>query len=189
MPAPGVSGEPGVHSPSSAPIHNPHTGVLPLFESAQVDFQALFLELSPRASIRVDRRSGDGEWLHSYVDRPLPSTAPRGPYAVYLADEDGRFRRLCFDLDSKRGDTGPDLATLLRALDEAGLTYVVAASGSASGRHVWVTAETPLEATLVSAIAEAAKKRVPTLDKGMLNNPATGPRSPSSDTGGQVTRR
>ncbi|MDO0930094.1 hypothetical protein QQY24_34075 [Streptomyces sp. TG1A-8] len=139
MPAPGVSGEPGVHSPSSAPIHNPHTGVLPLFESAQVDFQALFLELSPRASIRVDRRSGDGEWLHSYVDRTLPQTAPRGPYAVYLADEDGRFCRLCFDLDTKLGDVGPDLATLLRALDEAGLTYVVAASGSAGGRHVWVT--------------------------------------------------
>uniref|UniRef100_A0AAU1M534 Uncharacterized protein n=1 Tax=Streptomyces sp. NBC_00148 TaxID=2903626 RepID=A0AAU1M534_9ACTN len=178
MPAPGVSGEAGVHSPSSAPIHNPHTGVLPLFEGAQVDFQDLFLELSPRASIRVDRRSGDGEWLHSYVDRPLPQTAPWGPYAVYLADEDGHFCRLCFDLDSKRGDTGPDLATLLRALDEAGLTYVVAASGSAGGRHVWVTAESPLEATLVSAIAEAAKKRVPTLDKGMLNNPSTGAARP-----------
>lgn len=43
---------------------------------------------------------------------------------------------------------------------------------------MWVTAETPLEATLVSAIAEAAKKRVPTLDKGMLNNPATGAARP-----------
>ncbi|MFF5893969.1 hypothetical protein ACFY72_35145 [Streptomyces globisporus] len=126
----------------------------------------------------MDRRSGDGEWLHSYVDRPLPQAAPRRPYAIYLADEDGRFCRLCFDLDSKLGDVGPDLATLLRALDEAGLTYVVAASGSAGGRHVWVTAETPLEATLVSAIAEAAKKRVPTLDKGMLNNPSTGAARP-----------
>ncbi|MFI9031129.1 hypothetical protein [Streptomyces sp. NPDC053560] len=126
----------------------------------------------------MDTRSGDGKWLHSYIDRPLPATAPRAPYAIYLADETGHFCRLCFDLDSKRGDTGPDLATLLRALEEAGLTYVVAASGSAGGRHVWVTAATPLEATLVSAIAEAAAKRLPTLDKGMLNNPATGAARP-----------
>ncbi|WP_105974688.1 zinc finger domain-containing protein [Streptomyces geranii] len=164
----------GAHSPSSARTHNPHTGVLPLFEVAQVDLQALFLELSPRASIRVDTRSGDGEWLHSYKARPLPETAPYGPYAVHLADRLDRFRWVCFDLDSSKGDTGPDLATLLRWLEEAGLTYVVAASGSAGGRHVWVTSAEPLEAVLVASVARAAALRLPTLDHGLLCNPATG---------------
>ncbi|KAB7833571.1 hypothetical protein FRZ00_33315 [Streptomyces mobaraensis] len=167
-----------MHSPSSAQIHIPRTGVLPLFEVPRVDFQALFLELSPRDSFRVDTRSRDGEWLHKYVDRPLPKVPPYGPYALYLADELDRFRWMCFDLDSKRGDTLPDLATLLRWLEEAGLTYVVAASGSDGGRHVWVTAATPLDATLVSAIAEAAAKRLPTLDFGMLNNPGSGAARP-----------
>ncbi|WP_431776315.1 hypothetical protein [Streptomyces cucumeris] len=174
MPAPGVVGEPGVHSPSSAPIHHPHTGVLPLFEVAQVDLQALFLELSPRDSIRVDTRSGDGAWLHSYKAHPLPKAAPHGPYAIHLADRDDRFRWMCFDLDSSKGDTGPDLATLLRWLEEAGLTHVVAASGSAGGRHVWVTSAEPLDAVLVASIAKAAALRLPTLDHGLLCNPATG---------------
>lgn len=174
MPASGVSPESGVHSPSSARIHNPHTGVLPLFEVAQVDLQALVLELSPRASIRVDTRSGEGAWLHSYKARPLPAVAPYGPYAVHLADAEGRFRWVCFDLDSSKGDTGPDLATLLRWLEEAGLTYVVAASGSAGGRHVWVTSTALLDATLVASIARAAALRLPTLDHGLLCNPATG---------------
>ncbi|MFI5987083.1 hypothetical protein ACIBEA_40240 [Streptomyces sp. NPDC051555] len=181
MPAPGVFTGAGVHSPSSAQIHNLHTGDLPVESVARVDFQALFLDLSPRAEIRVDTRSGDGTWLHKYVNRTLtaPRIPPQGPYAVYLADELDRFQWILFDLDSKRGNTGPDLATLLRWLEEAGLTYVVAASGSAGGRHVWVTAATPLEATLVSAIAEAAAKRLPTtLDRGMLNNPATGAARP-----------
>ena len=139
-----------------------------------VDLQALFLELSPRASIRVDTRSGDGEWLHSYKARPLPKVAPSGPYAIHLADRLDRFRWVCFDLDSSKGDTGPDLATLLRWLEEAGLTYVVAASGSAGGRHVWVTAAEPLEAVLVASIARAASLRLPTLDHDLLCNPATG---------------
>ncbi|MDF4254674.1 hypothetical protein [Streptomyces sp. WMMB303] len=138
------------------------------------DLQALFLELSPRDSIRADTRSGAGEWLHSYKAQPIPQAAPNGPYAVHLADRLDRFQWVCFDLDSKRGDTGPDLSTLLRWLEEAGLTYVVAASGSAGGRHVWVTSAEPLEAVLVASIAKAAALRLPTLDHGLLCNPATG---------------
>ncbi|KIZ15613.1 hypothetical protein SNA_25615 [Streptomyces natalensis ATCC 27448] len=163
-----------MHGPSSAPIHIAHTGVPPLFDVARVDLQSLFLELSPRDSIRVDTRSGDGAWLHSYKARPLPRAVPYGPYAIHLADGQGRFRWMCFDLDSSKGDTGPDLATLLRWLEEAGLTYVVAASGSAGGRHVWVTAATPLDAVLVASLAKAAALRLPTLDHGLLCNPATG---------------
>ncbi|MEU5547159.1 hypothetical protein AB0G85_33085 [Streptomyces sioyaensis] len=163
-----------MHSPSSAPISHSTTGVLPLFDLARVDLQKLFLELSPRDSIRVDTRSGDGAWLHSYKAQPLPKAAPYGPYAIHLADGQGRFRWMCFDLDSSKGDTGPDLATLLRWLEEAGLTYVVAASGSAGGRHVWVASAEPLETVLVASIAKAAALRLPTLDHGLLCNPATG---------------
>lgn len=184
MPASGVSIGPvragSSSSPSvlSRPVVPAQRAVVPLFEVERVDFQALFLESSPRAAIRVDTPSRAGGWLHAYRERPLPAAAPRGPYAVYLADERGRFRRLCFDLDSKRGDTRADLARLRRALEEAGLGYVVAASGSAGGRHVWVSAQAPLEAALVGAIAEAAAARLSTLDAGMLRNPRTGAARP-----------
>ncbi|MCQ4045794.1 hypothetical protein ACFOSC_27740 [Streptantibioticus rubrisoli] len=170
MPAAGVSSDAGVHSPSSARIPHPRTGVLPVFDAARVDLQELFLRLSPRLSLRVDTRSTDGKWLHKYVERSLPRTAPTRPYAVYLSSCWGRYRWLCFDLDDKRGDVGPDLATLLRWLEEAGITYVVAASGSAGGRHVWVAAETLLDSVLVASIAVAAAKRLPTLDYGLLKN-------------------
>lgn len=172
MPDPGVSGEPGVHSPSSAPNHNPHTGVLPAPRAARVDLQTLFLQLSPRLSVRVDTKNSEGKWRHKYVERSMHSLrgAPHGPYAVYLSSKFRRYRWLLFDFDDKRGEVGPDLATLLRWMEEAGLTYVVAASGSAGGRHVWVAAETLLEATLVESIAVAAAKRLPTLDYGLLKS-------------------
>lgn len=136
-----------------------------------MDLQEVFLRLSPRLSLRVDTRSSEGKWRHKYIEqRSLPTTPPRRPYAVYLSSAFGLYRWLCFDLDDKRGEVGPDLATLLRWLEEAGLTYVVAASGSVGGRHVWVAAETLLKSTLVEAIAVAAAKRLPTLDYGLLKS-------------------
>lgn len=163
-----------MYSPSSAHSANPYTGVLPLDFPTRVDFQDLFLSMSPRDSIRVDTRSDDGKWTHNYIDVDLPKTPPAGPYAIYLANPLGHFTWTCFDLDSKRGDTLVDLATLTRWLEEAGLTYVVAASGSERGRHVWVTCADSLDALLVKAINEAAALRLPTLDKSPLNNVATG---------------
>jgi hypothetical protein len=128
------------------------------------------LRLSPRLSLRVDTKNTSGQWQHKYIERSLPDRAPRGPYAVYLSSFFRAFRWICFDLDTKRGDVGPDLATLIRWLEEAGLTYVVAASGSAGGRHVWVAAETLLDEKLVASIAVAAAKRLPTLDYGLLKS-------------------
>ncbi|MQY15116.1 hypothetical protein SRB5_52940 [Streptomyces sp. RB5] len=118
----------------------------------------------------MDTRNRAGEWLHKYQERDLPELPPARPYAVYLSSKWGRYRWLCFDLDAKRGDVGPDLATLLRWLDEAGLSYVVAASGSAEGRHVWVAAATLLDSVLVHAIADEAARRLPTLDHGLLKS-------------------
>ncbi|MFJ8855194.1 hypothetical protein [Streptomyces sp. NPDC102437] len=122
--------------------------------------------------MRVDTKNSSGQWQHKYVERSMHTLrgAPQGPYAVYLSSFFRAFRWICFDLDTKRGDVGPDLATLLRWLEEAGLTYVVAASGSAGGRHVWVTAETLLDEKLVASIAVAAAKRLPTLDYGLLKS-------------------
>ncbi|MFJ2406677.1 hypothetical protein ACIOUE_35860 [Streptomyces xanthochromogenes] len=122
--------------------------------------------------MRVDTKNASGQWQHKYVERSMHTLrgAPRGPYAVYLSSFFRAFRWICFDLDTKRGDVGPDLATLLRWLEEAGLTYVVAASGSAGGRHVWVAAETLLDGNLVASIAVAAAKRLPTLDYGLLKS-------------------
>ncbi|MFE5730230.1 hypothetical protein ACFQ7A_04860 [Streptomyces sp. NPDC056528] len=137
-----------------------------------MDLQDLFLQLSPRLSVRVDTKNSSGQWQHKYVERSMHTLrgAPRGPYAIYLSSAFRGYRWLCFDLDTKRGDVGPDLATLLRWLEEAGLTYVVAASGSAGGRHVWVAAETLLHEDLVASIAVAAAKRLPTLDYGLLKS-------------------
>ncbi|MFD8621681.1 hypothetical protein [Streptomyces sp. NPDC059513] len=125
--------------------------------------------------MRVDTKNTEGKWQHKYDELPMHSLrgAPSGPWAIYLSSAFGRTRRyrwICFDLDTKRGDVGPDLATLLRWLEEAGLTYVIAASGSAGGRHVWVAAETLLDAQLVESIAVAAAKRLPTLDYGLLKS-------------------
>lgn len=172
MPTPGVSAESSEHSPSSAPNHNPHTGVIPTPRAARADLQDLFLRLSPRLSVRVDTKNSSGQWQHKYIERSMHTLrgAPKGPYAVYLSSAFRAYRWLCFDLDTKRGDVGPDLATLLRWLEEAGLTYVVAASGSAGGRHVWVAAETLLDEQLVASIAVAAAKRLPTLDYGLLKS-------------------
>ncbi|MEU3500204.1 hypothetical protein ABZ726_05340 [Streptomyces hundungensis] len=172
------------HGEPEVPLFvDPHTGELS-FElsegSTRVDLEALFLRLSPRDTIRVDRCNSQGVWLHEYDrDIPVPEVAPSGPYAVHLADESGHFRWMLFDFDSKKGPTGPNLATLLRWLQEAGLTYVVAASGSDGGRHVWVACTTGLDPVLVKSIAMAARRRLPTtLDWGLLANPATGAARP-----------
>ncbi|WP_406150744.1 hypothetical protein [Streptomyces anulatus] len=171
---PGVSFGGGSYSPSSAQSVDRYTGVLPLDWPARVDFEELFLALSPRDEIGVDTLSADGQWRHVYKPQPLPETPPAGPYAIYLANPLGRFQWIVFDFDSKRGNTLVDVATLLRWLEDAQLTYVIAASGSTGGRHVWVTASTPLESALVRSIAEAAARRLPTLDHGLLCNPGTG---------------
>ncbi|MEV8334297.1 hypothetical protein [Streptomyces niveus] len=130
-------------------------------------------DLSPRAELRVDTRDAWGQWLHEYKEAPLRGFTAAGPYALYLTDAQGRFRWVVFDLDAVHGDVGPDLARLLRYLDQAGLTFVTVASGPGGGRHVWVTSRTPLAPGLVKLINTAAKRTLPTLDTSVLSNPRT----------------
>ncbi|MFE1270605.1 hypothetical protein [Streptomyces sp. NPDC058758] len=123
----------------------------------------------------MDTRDELGRWLHEYKAVPLAGFTPNGrPYALHLTDDQHRFRWLVFDLDAKLGGVGLDLARLIRYLNEAGLVFVMASSGPAGGRHVWIAATTPLPRRLVRLINAAAKKVLPTLDAAVLNNSATG---------------
>ncbi|MFJ8301334.1 hypothetical protein ACIQ9R_36285 [Streptomyces sp. NPDC094447] len=132
------------------------------------------LDLSPRAELRVDTRDELGRWLHEYKEVPLAGFTPAGPYALYLTDDQQRYRWLLFDLDAKEGGVGLDLARLFRYLNEAGLSFVTASSGPGGGRHVWIAAAAPLPRRLVGLINAAAKKVLPSLDSSVLANPATG---------------
>lgn len=139
---------------------------------------------APRGRVRVDVRDETGAWAHRYDDEErVTAHPPQGPYAVYLADERGRYRFVVFDLDAKKAEGGAeqvrtDAAWLAERLDVAGLAYLVAASGSPGGIHLWVPVNDPravgAPAPLVARIAHAAGHRCPSLDKSPLLNPVTG---------------
>lgn len=137
---------------------------------------------APRGRVRCDVRTESGEWAHRYDDEErVTAHPPSGPYALYLADERGRFRFVVFDLDAKAGgaeQVREDAAFLAEHLDAAGLAYLVAASGSPGGIHLWVPVVDPravgAPAHLVARIAHAAGHRCPSVDKSALLNPVTG---------------
>ncbi|USY23531.1 hypothetical protein NE857_33915 (plasmid) [Nocardiopsis exhalans] len=127
-------------------------------------------------------RTESGAWAHSYDDEVRVTAAPpQGPYAIYLADRRGRFKFVVFDLDAKAvgaEQVRTDAAFLAEYLDDAGLAYLVAASGSAGGLHLWVPVNDPraagAPASLVARIAHAAKHRCSSVDKSPLTNPKMG---------------
>lgn len=48
-----------------------------------------------------------GQALNVYPSsHPISSSQPEMPWAVYLTDDDGRYRLLCFDLDTKTHGSG-----------------------------------------------------------------------------------
>ncbi|OLZ51694.1 hypothetical protein BS329_15630 [Amycolatopsis coloradensis] len=148
--------------------------------------------ISPRRGLRTDTWDDTtSTWLHQYDHQPWPDAPPPGPYALYLADESGQFRLLCFDLDTTRGDVETDLARLRDLLDTAGVRYVVTASGTGGGRHVWLATGPGGAAPLaVRRLAKLLARALPTLDHGMLCNPGTGaarpPGAPHRDGGHAV---
>lgn len=126
--------------------------------------------LSPRRHVRVAKLGPAN--LYSRQAR-LDGPVPAGPWAMYLADDRGRYRFLPFDLDA----TGPvreDLAVLTRLLTDAGIPHLVAASGPGGGRHVWVGLAVPLPAARVAELARRLHRQLPSLDRSPLTNPATG---------------
>ena len=126
--------------------------------------------VAPRPSrLRVDRR-GD----HTYLAEDWPLVEPQVPYAVNLTGWDNRFRLVAFDLDARRGDVGESCARVQGLLDDAGVEYVVAASGPTGGRHIWSAWPQGLDAGDVRRLAQVLPVLAPALDAGCLLNPSTG---------------
>lgn len=173
--------ETGAGAPSGSP------GV-PAFPRADpTDLHRLVRALSPRARVRVARRSGNG-WANAY-----PGTAPLSrlneldpatPIALHLAAParratPGGYRLIAFDLDAARH--GPDRAQrdadlLAAILTHLSIAHVPARSGPTGGIHLWTAADPadPAPPDLVRSLARAAARALPTLDPTALLNPATG---------------
>jgi hypothetical protein len=98
------------------------------------------------------------------------------PHAVYLADRTGRYRLLCLDLDATAGPdvVAEDLGRVTELLGDAGARYVVAESGPTGGRHVWLSIPNGADAERVAELARGLAAILPSLDTGMLCNPAAG---------------
>lgn len=134
-----------------------------------------FLAWTPRPLVRLAVRDHEGVVTNDYRGRRLAllGSPPVVPWAMYLADDQGRFRFLAFDFDDRDG-TGVDIVPLTSRLDTAGIEYLVAASGGGGGRHVWVGLAEPVEAGMVAAVARLVKAIAPGLDTAALLNPVTG---------------
>lgn len=135
--------------------------------------------MSPRRAVRVADVDAYGDVVNTYTSRATTDgPAPGRPWAVYLADDFGLFRVLCFDLDAK-GDDGAaaadrDAQLLAGLLAEAGMPHLVCSSGPAGGRHVWAPLAEPAEPATVRLLAELVRAACPTLDLSPLTNPRTG---------------
>lgn len=133
--------------------------------------------ISLRAVVRVSVVDADGRPVNAYpLTRPVTGRRPATPWAVHLADQQGRFGLLCADLDAKTptGDPAADASRLSALLDELGMPHVVCASGPNGGRHVWVGLRERVDAVQVSALAHLLNAWLPTLDTAALLNPSSG---------------
>lgn len=131
--------------------------------------------LSPRDRVRAAARLVTGEVLNEY-DREwsINQLPPSTPWAMYLADELHRYRYLCFDFDSSRGNAPYDAGRFSLWLDELNITHLVCESGPTGGRHVWLGMVEPVAAEQAKEIALLAVQLLPSLDPTPLTNPATG---------------
>lgn len=127
---------------------------------------------SPRTHIRVDR-DGDNA---VYVDLPAGRTRPAKPHALYLADEQQRFRLLGFDFDAHRDGLFPqvDAAALQAVLTAAHIPHLACVSGPGGGVHVWVRLSAPTPASAVRRLARQLDAVYPSFDPTPLLNAATG---------------
>ncbi|MBN9630064.1 MAG: hypothetical protein J0I18_05585, partial [Actinobacteria bacterium] len=143
--------------------------------SAVVDGWALTRALSPRDTVRVAvPEDHAGTWSNLYATvAAIAGPRPDGPWAMYLADRGG-YRFLCFDLDAGRGNAAHDAGRLSLWLDELNIDHLVAVSGPAGGRHVWISLEEATDPRLIRELADLTGSLLPSLDKGPLSNPDTG---------------
>jgi len=136
---------------------------------------AITRRLSPRASVRVAARDASGEILNEY-DRlwPVNEAPPSTTWAMLLADDDLRFKFLCFDFDVSNGNVLRDSAKLVHWLEQLNAPHLLCISGPTGGRHVWVHLEEPADAERVLLLAKLAKQLLPSLDIQPMTNAAAG---------------
>ncbi|RKE64642.1 hypothetical protein DEU36_1870 [Microbacterium sp. AG238] len=137
-----------------------------------------------------------GDTLNTYIDRAVGEQAPARPRAMYLPGADQRFRFLAFDLDAHGDAAAPlrDLNVLAGYLTDAGIPFLVCASGPAGGRHIWIgladSIDADADADTVATLNRIVKHLCPSLDLSPLSNPRIGcvrpPGAPHRDGGASV---
>lgn len=150
----------------------------------------------PRVRVRVRGRvavaDAYGDTLNTYIDRAVGEQAPARPRAMYLPGADQRFRFLAFDLDAHGDAAAPlrDLNVLAGYLTDAGIPFLVCASGPAGGRHIWIGLADSIDADTVATLNRLVKHLCPRLDLSPLSNPRIGcvrpPGAPHRDGGASV---
>ncbi len=148
-----------------------------LQEGTTVDAWSLTARISPRGVVRAAAVDADGQPLNSYpLVHPITGARPWTPWAVHLADAQGRYRLLCADLDAKSSAVvaAADATRLSALLGELEIPHLVCASGPTGGRHVWLGLRESVDAEVVRALAYLLKAWLPTLDVAPLVNPTSG---------------
>ena len=95
-----------------------------------------------RTRIRTYRPDGRGGWLNATRNTPIGRRPPRSPWAVYLADDHGRYHALCFDFDAHHSQeetiqAEQDARECAALLERHGIGALTCVSGPSGGRHVW----------------------------------------------------
>lgn len=154
---------------------------------------ALTCAITPRGRVRVAAVDpATGSYRNQYPTTASIGSRPKPgrPWAVHLADSDGRFRLIGFDLDAN-GPVGADLDRLRGWLLAADLPHVVCASGPGGGRHVWLALSEPVAGALVARMARSLHNLLPSLDTAPLLNATAGclrpPGAPHRIQGGSST--
>lgn len=139
------------------------------------DAWTLTRELSPRDRVRTAvLEYHGGPYSNAYAGTAaIADDRPNGPWAMYLADHRG-YLFVCFDLDAGKGNAAHDAGRLSLWLDELNIEHLVAVSGPAGGRHVWIALDEAIDPALIRELADLAGSLLPSLDKSPLSNPETG---------------
>ncbi len=136
---------------------------------------AITRRLSPRDDVRAAARASSGEVLNAYDKLwPLNEAPPSTTWAMFLADDDLRFRYLCFDFDASAGDAARDADRFTYWLEQLNIPHLLCLSGPTGGRHVWVHLDVPADAGAVRDIAYLTRSLFPSLDLAPLTNPRAG---------------
>jgi hypothetical protein len=131
--------------------------------------------ISPRKTVRVAAVDAYGAALNLYSRaRRVDAARPDAPWALNLADADGNYLLIGFDLDAKTHSAAEDADGLSAMLTRHGIEHVVCRSGPTDGRHVWLALSAPVDARTISDLAYVARHVFPSLDIAPLTNPQTG---------------